>query len=480
MCKINKIPSEIRKFFSEKRRSTIMEEFTKLLERQNIDNRSLGGVKRDNCKLTNLQVFQVLVLMPFFAIPGFSHYTESVLNRMFGGKKDIFYSFMEQDNIDWRNILYRITTGLIRDITVRKDFRKSHLPSVLIADDTDLPKTGMRMELIGKIFSHVQQKCILGYKALVCVWSDGRSQQVLEFSLHGEKGKSEGREQGLTKRQREHRYSNSKRDSKSHGAKRMEEYFKSKGEKLIDMVKKAIKAKIKFEYLLVDSWFTCTDLVDFVYKCHKSFHLLGMARMGNTKYKTKDWGEMTAKAILSKLQSSKSVSYSRRYRCHHAEITVTLGKREVKLFFCRQGKAGKWRILLTTNTALGFMRAYEIYAMRWSIEVFFSDSKRLLGLADCSARNFTSQIAHVSLVIIRYNLMALLKRSNDYETIGALFANMYSGVHELTVIEKIWDIILEVVAVVSEIMEIDEEELLEQVITNNDRLAAFQLLAKTA
>lgn len=29
MCKINKIPSEIRKFFSEKRRSTIMEEFTK-------------------------------------------------------------------------------------------------------------------------------------------------------------------------------------------------------------------------------------------------------------------------------------------------------------------------------------------------------------------------------------------------------------------------------------------------------------------
>lgn len=60
MCKINKIPSEIRKFFSEKCRSTIMEEFTKLLERQNIDSRSLGGVKRDNYKLTSLQVFQIL------------------------------------------------------------------------------------------------------------------------------------------------------------------------------------------------------------------------------------------------------------------------------------------------------------------------------------------------------------------------------------------------------------------------------------
>ena len=36
------------------------------------------------------------------------------------------------------------------------------------------------------------------------------------------------------------------------------------------------------------------------------------------------------------------------------------------------------------------MRAYEIYSMRWSIEVFFSDSKRLLGLADCSSRDFSA------------------------------------------------------------------------------------------
>jgi hypothetical protein len=67
------------------------------------------------------------------------------------------------------------------------------------------------------------------------------------------------------------------------------------------------------------------------------------------------------------------------------------------------------------------MRAYEIYAMRWAVEVFFSDAKRLLGLADCSARNFSSQIAHISLVMIRYNLMAIIKRTHDYDTIGGLF-----------------------------------------------------------
>ncbi len=34
------------------------------------------------------------------------------------------------------------------------------------------------------------------------------------------------------------------------------------------------------------------------------------------------------------------------------------------------------------------MLAYEIYAMRWSIDIFCSESKRLLGLADRSSRDF--------------------------------------------------------------------------------------------
>ena len=86
-----------------------------------------------------------------------------------------------------------------------------------------------------------------------------------------------------------------------------------------------------------------------------------------------------------------------------------------------------------------------IHSMRWSIEVFFSDSKRLLVLTDCSSRNFSAHIAHVSLVMIRYNILASIKRTLDYETIEGLFGDMYLGVHELTVVEKIWAIIIEVV-----------------------------------
>lgn len=52
-----------------------------------------------------------------------------------GGKKDVMYSFMLQDNINWRNLIYRIVAKLIAKVTNRADFKKSHLSVVLIADE---------------------------------------------------------------------------------------------------------------------------------------------------------------------------------------------------------------------------------------------------------------------------------------------------------------------------------------------------------
>ena len=103
-----------------------------------------------------------------------------------------------------------------------------------------------------------------------------------------------------------------------------------------------------------------------------------------------------------------------------------------------------------------------------------------MGLADCSARDFASQIAHISLVMMRYNLLASIKRFHDYETIGGLFAEIYDGVHELTVVEKIWGIILEVVVVIAELTGADSKELIRQVIESNKRLYVLRAYAQTA
>lgn len=69
----------------------------------------------------------------------------------------------------------------------------------------------------------------------------------------------------------------------------------SKGAKQLELVKKAIRSKMPFDYLLVDSLFTYTELVEFVYRRYKKFHFLGMAKMSYTKDKTADWGKCREK-----------------------------------------------------------------------------------------------------------------------------------------------------------------------------------------
>ena len=65
MSKYTKVPSKIRNLFSEKRQSIVMNDFSRLLESLKIDQSCLGSIKRVNCKLINLQVFQILILMLF-------------------------------------------------------------------------------------------------------------------------------------------------------------------------------------------------------------------------------------------------------------------------------------------------------------------------------------------------------------------------------------------------------------------------------
>ena len=170
----------------------------------------------------------------------------------------MFYRFLEQDHIDWRKLVYRMSLRLLRRTGARSDSEGSL--QCLIIDDTDLPKTGFKTELIGRIYSHVLHRSILGFKGLFLCHTDGKTQTMLDFSLHGEEGKNPEKIQGLTSKQRNARFC-TVRDEKSVVNTRIREYKQSKIERSIEMVRHAMKKGKRFDYLLVDSWFTCADLI---------------------------------------------------------------------------------------------------------------------------------------------------------------------------------------------------------------------------
>ena len=80
------------------------------------------------------------------------------------------------------------------------------------------------------------------------------------------------------------------------------------------------------------------------------------------------------------------------------------------------------------------------------------------------------QILHFVLSGTNNNLLALLKICLDYETIGGLFKDVYTGVYEQTAVEKMWLIIVEVVGIVAELTGADEDTLKRQLIKNDKRL----------
>ena len=469
MSKGTTIISDLRSFFSENDKNRAINAIMRVMECINIRPSQIGTEKKENCKFTNVQVLNLLMLFPFFVVRNAYQYSGSSLSRLFSCEKDMFYRFMNDGNVKWRKLLYAMNLQLLRKIS-RSTEAPHDKPVCLIIDDTDAPKSGRKSELIGKVFSHLEHKSILGYKCLTLLLSDGLSQLFLDFSLHGEEGRKPDKKQGLTDRQRSERFS---ADYAGQSVEeRIKEYTMKKTEKAIEMVKYAIKRGVRFDYLLVDSWFTCADFVRLVTSRHIRCHLLGMIKLGKTKYHTQ-WGDLTANQIIEKLQKKELTKHNRTLKCTYCTIDVKFAGTTVRLFFSKRGRKGQWNGLLTTDLSLSFLKAYRTYSMRWATEVAYHDCKQLLDFGKCQSVHFSAQIASFTLTMMQYNILCTVKRFEAYETVGALFRDVTGNTLELSVTDRIWELILDTILEIAEMISADASELLSAVIDANPKFHKF-------
>ena len=116
------------------------------------------GFKKANNKKTHI--------FPFFSINNPENYCKSNIYKLFSFQKDIFYRLLKNQNILWRELVHCITLKIIHKSDKINYLGKENKPKCLIIDDTDLPKTGRKMEWIGYIFSHVSGSYMLGFKDL--------------------------------------------------------------------------------------------------------------------------------------------------------------------------------------------------------------------------------------------------------------------------------------------------------------------------
>lgn len=460
------IVSEVKDFFtsSEKAINTILTVLSSLT----LSEKQIGLLSKSNNEYKNINKFLLIILFPFFDIQNAWHYKNSSLYGTFSYGKDVFYRLLNDSLIPWRKISYKLSMQLIGKTSSKSNDIENKSPRCLIVDDSDLPKTGRRTELIGKVFSHVTHQSILAFKGLFMGYHDGKSFFALDFSLHGERGKNKKKPYGLSNKQLKERFFKF-RYKNSVSYQRKEEYFTTKIQSMIKMIRTAIANGLRFDYVLVDSWFTCFELVKFIKTRRIGVYLLGMAKMGKTRYLF-NGKKLTAKEIVDYQRKAKKIKRSKQLASYYSEVLVNFNEIPVKLFFSKTSRKGKWHLLLTTDLKLNFEQAYKIYSIRWSIEVFFKEAKQYLGLGKSQSQDFDAQIATTTICMLQYNLLAVAKRFTDYESLGELFRNTKAETIQLTVAERIWQIIIDVLAALTELFEIDTEMLMEKLLSDNERI----------
>jgi len=372
--------------------------------------------------------------------------------------KDVFYRLKNNGTVCWRMILWYIALRFIK-LTEANSTSEESKPRYLIFDDTTAEKSGKKIEGIGRVWDHVKQRSVLGFKYLIAVYWDGVSSIPVDFSIHREKGRKESRPYGMSKRELRKQYSK-KRIKESESSKRKQELDASKIDMMLKMFYSAVYRCLTIDYVLVDSWFTCDALIKAVIS--EGIHLIGMYKIAKTKFmyqgKALNYSEINSRIAKPKRCSSLNLYYKRAdVSCDGVSLT---------LFFSRQGRRGKWKVLLTTDTKLGFKKLIEHYQVRWTIEVFNKEAKGLLNLGGCQSSNFDAQIADATISMIAYILLALRYRYEHYESMGALYRSMNAEWLRVTLDKRLWGLFLEIVSIVAEVFGMDGDDLLEKILTN--------------
>jgi hypothetical protein len=245
---------------------------------------------------------------------------------------------------------------------------------------------------------------------------------------------------GLTKTERKAQFKKSI-SAKCCGYTRRKEADRSKGEQLIVMLKRAVKNNFIPQYVLTDSWFFCESLIVGVKSIRNGcINLISMVKINNQVFKVdKGQKEIGVKLLLKSCLTSKASNCKKIHASYYKRSCDYKGT-AVNLFFVKMGRSSNWHLLATTDLKLNFVELMETYQIRWSIEVFFHETKSYLNLGKCQASNFDAQIADTTITMIQYAMLSYCKRINYQTSFGDLFKELSAERMRHNLLSKLLDI----------------------------------------
>lgn len=382
-----------------------------------------GFIKREGASPVTILFHFISMLLMSRSIGSFIKYSKESL------KKDVYYRTLINPKYKYRKLLIQSSVRLINKVVA---LHRGSMLKVLILDDTIENKRGKKIEgVCDKLWSNKEKRSIRGLNIVSLNYNDGYSNFMIDFALKFNKHLR------INIEAFKHNFYQS-----SEGYKRKQEGLETKLEIALSMVKRAIKAGIEAEYLLVDSWYSKPSFIKEI----KKLNLEVITRIANNpkiwNFEGKHKTLPRIYAILVKSKQRKQGHYNSIRYTYTSTIIKHKTAGRVKIVFIKT--KNKLIPILSTNIKLTDERIIAIYKRRWNIEQGYKELRAYFGLGQEENRIHEALVARIVLSFLSYNIVSYLNRvDNEPQTLGGLFKDLECELNTLAISMEVFIRILQ-------------------------------------
>ena len=330
--------------------------------------------------------------------------------------KNTFYRFLNSTKTNWlkfTTLLSKAVADTIEPLT------GSDRINTFVVDDSLFERTSCKKtELGSKVFDHASMRYTKGYRLMTLGWTDGNTFLPINSSLLASSKTS-----NLIGPQQHH-------DGRSLAGQRRKLAQMKGTSVMVELLKTALNAGYKADYVLYDSWFSNPAQLVAVKN-------LGLDSIAMIKKSSRIRYEYEGQMLS--IKKIYGICKKRRGRSRYLlSVNVMVGK-DQKIpakIVCVRNKRNKkdWIAFICTNPDLSEEEIIRIYGKRWQIEVFFKTCKSYLNLVgECHSLSYDALTAHVAIVFARYMMLALEQRKDeDHRTLGEIFFFLTDELADIT------------------------------------------------
>ena len=372
----------------------------------------------------------ILTDLLMLAFENKSLYQKAGKDKEMTGNLKTYYRFLENAKHQWEKLLYEAAEKVVFEISKLTD----HKRHVLVIDDSLYERPcGKKVELSAWQYDHVDHICKKGFRFLTVGWADGFSFIPLMFRLVSSR-KTQTVPDGYDKRTIAYR--------------RRANALKKMTESAIEFLDKA--KSLGAQYVTCDSWFGNPKTIrrmknlgyDVVSHIKSNYLFCFDNGLYKAKYiqrhldRSKEWCDLSrAKNINSDIEVLGS-----------AKVTFKKDCDPIRLLFCRlrdSKQSNEIAIIACTDMTLSSVEILELYAKRWSIEVFFKTCKGFLGFEDDTrALNYDTLVASKTICLLRYILITYNQRfESDHKTFSEMFYLFCDAIKDMCALNFAWELL---------------------------------------